>query len=92
MIPAGFKVNGGVPKAIRIPPQVKKLIGILDALPPKELITTYNLAALANCASGHWVSDPTLSEYRAKIDGKLFWGNKETIVELKQQLGEISEN
>lgn len=92
MIPAGFKVNGSVPRAVRIPPLVLKLIQILDALPPKELISTYNLAAFGKCSSGHWVSDPTLSEYKAKVDGKLFWGNKKTIVELKKQLGEISEN
>ena len=92
MIPAGFKVNGSVAVATQVPPAVKKVIQILDALPPKELITTYNLLAFASRSSGRWVSDPTLNEYKVKVDGKLLWGNKNTIVELKQQLGEISED
>lgn len=93
MLPAGFKLNGTVVSGKnKVSPQTARITKTLEKLPLKEVFTTRQLATLASASQGGWINDPNLYAYRQKIGGKLFWGNKQTITELKKQLGEPNED
>lgn len=88
-LPEGFKVGGVAVTPRLAPPAVQKTIRILDSLPAKTLETTASLSSLVGITIGRWPQHPVLEGYRHLIDGKLFWGNRATILELKKSLGVI---
>jgi hypothetical protein len=93
-IPDGFKVNGSKSGASRIPisPRVRKIIDILNSLPANELLTTMEVSArLGLSLSGNYTNQPSLVDYREKVDNKLFWGNRKSIAQLREQLAEPEE-
>jgi hypothetical protein len=97
-LPAGFKVNGSKTsgKGVPVPPRVRQIIALLFKMPINELMTTMELSAqLGGSVSGSFVTHPVLLEYREKVDGKLFWGNRKSIARLREQLAvpeETNEN
>jgi hypothetical protein len=69
---------------------VQKIIDILTEIPDTELLTSGELserlgALLAGGGSGQ---HPALQDYREKVDGKLFWGSRTSIAQLRKQLAE----
>ena len=96
-IPAGFKINGTIREnaaGTPVPPRVHKIITILDGLDENELVTTIELSALAGVgdASGRWPQHAGLSQYREKVDNKLFWGSRVSIAHLREQLAGMEKN
>jgi hypothetical protein len=95
-LPAGFKVNGSkVEKNSRasVPPRVKKIVALLDKLPSGDLLTTLELAdRLGLYCNGGAAQSAILLEYREKVDNKLFWGSRKSILQLRKQLAEPEEN
>jgi len=94
-LPVGFKVNGSkITKESRIPvpPQVQKMINILDALASDELITSLEFSERLNrnLHGGSNNTHPALRDYREKVDNKMFWGSRKSIASLRKQLA-ISE-
>ena len=95
-LPAGFKVNGvktTVPSRVPLSPRAQKVAAILDALPFTELKTTMQVSELAmsDLNTGGISTHPGLRDYREKVDNKMFWGNRKTIAQLRQQLAKIAE-
>lgn len=93
-LPAGFKVNGVQTKSaeLSLPPRVKKIIALLESMPANELLLSVEVSIKTGLSfGGAWTSHPALLDYREKVDGKLLWGNKKTIVRLRQQLAEPEE-
>ncbi len=94
-LPAGFKVNGFKTTAssgMPIPPRVRKVTTILDRLPFEELLTTQEVAGRAGFSnSGSVICHPAFEPYREKVDGKLFWGSRQSIAKLRKQLAEPEE-
>jgi hypothetical protein len=87
MLPAGFKVNGQV--AGGIPPQVEKIVRLLGGFPSGELVTSTELSARLHIAKcGTTLGPPALTEYREKVDNKVYWGSQTTISDLRKQLAE----
>jgi hypothetical protein len=95
-LPAGFKVNGTKTRTenqVPVPPRVKKIIIMLNALPANELITTMELSGrLGLSLSGAFMNHPVLIPFREKVDNKLFWGNRKSITQLQAQLVKSEEN
>lgn len=90
-LPAGFKLNGVKLDVTRIPvpPRVRKIIDILDALPANELLTTMEVSVrLGLSLAGNFTNQPVLVDYREKVDNKLFWGSRKSIAQLRKQLAE----
>jgi hypothetical protein len=88
-LPAGFKVNGSKTdgKGVLVPPRVQKMMAFLSTLPANELMTSMEFASQAGYStSGSFVTHPALKEYREKVDGKLFWGSRKSIAQLRKQL------
>jgi hypothetical protein len=87
-LPAGITVNGvksenssGVP----VPPKTKKIIALLDKHPSGDVLTTMELASqLGLSMSGNGFHHPALADYKEKVDGKVYWGNPQTIAELRK--------
>jgi len=96
-IPAGFTVVGAKPLAekhsVPIPPRVQKIINLLNTLPENELLTTMEMTSRLGLSTsgGSFSSYLVLIPYRAKVDNKLFWGNRKSIVQLQAQLAESEE-
>ena len=92
-LPAGFKINGSKVSnthRIPVPPRVKKIMALLDKVPANELLTTGELSGrIGLILSGGAVQFPALSDYREKIDNKLFWGNRKSIAKLRKQLSSM---
>lgn len=94
-LPVGFKVNGAKTDASRIPvpPRVRKITALLNTLPSDELLTSAEISIrLALGISGSFVNHPALADYREKVDNKLFWGSRKSIVQLRKQLAEPEES
>ena len=94
-LPVGFKVNGSkirTEKQALVPPRVHKIINLLTALPADELVTTMELGErLGLSMSGISMNHPVLSPFKEKVDNKLFWGNRKSIVQLRAQLNKSEE-
>jgi hypothetical protein len=94
-LPAGFKVNGSKIKhdcTIPVPPRVQKITTLLEKLPTTEVLTTSELLLRLGVATGGYaLQHPSLTEYREKVDNKLFWGSRKSIVQLRKQLSEPEE-
>lgn len=94
-LPAGFKVNGGnvTTKQAPLPPRVLKVIAMLEQLPASELLTTTEVAIRSGFSnSGSVVCHFGLRDYYELVDGKKFWGSRESIAQLRQQLAEPEES
>lgn len=94
-LPAGFKVNGGKASTsnFHIPPRTRKIMDILNAVPFGELLTTMELSTrLQSSLAGNYTNQPSLVDYREKVDNKLFWGNRKSIAQLRKQLITPEEN
>ena len=94
-LPAGFKVNGSKTDMTRVlvPPRVKKIMSLLDKLPSDELFTSNEVSARAGLSiGGAFVSHPGLTDYREKVDGRLFWGSRKSIAQLRKKLAESEES
>ena len=95
-LPVGFKVNGSKihqSNNISLPPRVRKIIALLDKLPTGELLTTLEVMERLNLyPNGGAARSSALLGYREKVNNKLFWGNQNTIAELRRQLAEREEN
>lgn len=87
-LPEGFTVGGVAVSPKAPPPAVLRVIAALDKLPDRSLESTAALCGLVGLTDGSWVQHQILSGYRYKVDGKLFWGSRTTIMELKKSLGE----
>lgn len=85
-LPEGFTVGGVAVSPKAPPPAVLKVIAALDKLPNRSLESTAALCTLTGLTDSRWVQHQILSEYRYKVDGKLFWGSRSTIMELKKSL------
>lgn len=87
-LPAGITVNGvksanssGMP----VPPKVHRIIALLDRHPSGDVLTTLEMSnQLGMSASGNCFNHPALENYREKVDSKLYWGNPQTIAELRK--------
>ena len=95
-LPAGFKVNGSkVSNGNHSPisPRAKKMMAFLDRLPASELLTTSEITTqLGLSNSGSVTSASGTADYREKVDGKLFWGSRKSIAQLRKQLAEPEES
>lgn len=94
-LPAGFKVNGSKVRTenhVTIPPRQQKIIDLLTNLPPNELLTTLEMSTRLRTAVNGNLNHPALSPFRAKVDNKLFWGNRKSIAQLQAQLNHSEEN
>ncbi len=92
-LPAGFKVTGSHSSGGLLPPRVKKIIGLLDKQPLGELMTSIEVLQRTGQSYGaSCVSHPALAAYREKVDNKLFWGSTKTILKLRQQLAEATDD
>ena len=94
LLPVGFKLNGAASeKSWRLPPRGQKMVAILDSLPKSELLTTGELSNQigGNITAGGLSYHPQLQDYREKVDGKLLWGNRQTIADLRHQLAALEE-
>lgn len=93
-LPAGFVVNGSKTDKHtfkRIPPAIRKVITFLDQLPASELVTTQQILESLSLSPGLWPTATILADYREKVDNKLFWGSRKSIVQLRKQLAEPEE-
>ena len=90
-LPAGFKVNGSknTRSGIPIPPKVRRIQETLDTLPSDELLTTMEMCAQTGSSiGGAHFQHPALQNFREKIDNKIFWGSRKSIVRLRKKLSE----
>lgn len=89
-LPAGFTVNGRAEKAVlRIPAQLQRLMTFLDSTPENDLFTTLEVAErLGISAGGNKWQSSAIADYREKVDGKIFWGSKASIAQLRRKLEE----
>ena len=91
-LPAGFKVNGADIASVNqmpVPPRVRKIQDLLDKLPVGDLLTSMELATrLGSSPGGYGLQHAALADYREKVDGKLFWGSRTSIAQLREQLAE----
>lgn len=92
-LPPGFKINGSAIHSSTglIPPRVRKIIAFLTPLPADELMTTMDVTqtlGVADLRTNH----PALRDYRETVDGKLFWGSRASIAQLRKQLAESEES
>ncbi len=90
-LPSGFKVNGSktTHSGIPIPPKVRHMQEVLDALPSDELLTTIEMCAQTGSSmGGSHLQHPALQNFREKIDNKLFWGSRKSIARLRKKLSE----
>lgn len=89
-IPEGFKVSSTmVSVGIKIPALVNRLIAALITVPYLELLDTQQIAvridAFASTVRGV-ATHPALALYRHKVETKLVWGSKKTIIELRKRM------
>lgn len=91
-LPAGFKVNGSkiaTHNRLPLPPRARKLISLLDKLPMGDVLTSIELRARAGVSlTGEVLQVLELTEYREKVDNKLFWGSRKSIAQLRKKLAE----
>jgi hypothetical protein len=67
----------------------EKIEKYLAKLPFGELLSSIELAARLRCSrTGDSFSHPALSEYKEKVSNKLFWGSRQTIIDLRNKLSE----
>ena len=96
-LPAGFKVNGsevGSSSGCPISPGVRKAMTFLDRQPVGEVFTSVEFFSQLGMAinSGGISQHPALRDYHEKVDNKMFWGSRESIAKLREQLAEPEES
>lgn len=93
-LPAGFKVNGlSSFSSIPVPPQVHRIMAMLDKLPENEVLTTREMAQRVGTANSNAsFQHPVLMDYKQRVDNKMFWGSRASIAQLRKSLSEGEEN
>jgi len=72
--------DGSEVRPQRLPPRVRKVVAYLDAMPDGKALQTFTLGERTNLPSIDGIrTHPALRDYRFAFNGRLYWGNKNTI-------------